>query len=457
MKVFLLAQVLTVFGFLVGAHGEVRVVIDHNDNEHATPNFAFQKVPSPARNDAASRALFTILSGQQDRNGGDLDKLHDGALPAEEDQPKENFFFNVGSEGGRIEIDLHSVIEIQQVNTYAWHPAARGPQVYTLFASDGQAAGFEAQPKTNAALDQCGWVRLTKVDTRPKGRQGGGQYGVSISGSAGSLGNFRYLLFDIVRTEDEDLFGNTFYSEIDVIQREAPIEPIVTASTRATETIETRGGYQITLDTSETPDLTDWAHQSLAPVVQEWYPKIVELLPSNGFEAPKRVDIKFRKDMQGVAATGGSRIRCAAKWFRENRQGEAVGSVVHELVHVVQQYGRARTANPDATRPPGWLVEGIADYIRWFLYEPQSHGAEITQRNLARARYDANYRISANFLNWVTAKYAPGLVKDLNAAIRDGKYSEALWRQHTGHALPELGDEWKAELQKRIGAGTSGQ
>ena len=31
------------------------------------------------------------------------------------------------------------------------------------------------------------------------------------------LGNYRYLLFDISATENDDPFGNTFYSEIDVV------------------------------------------------------------------------------------------------------------------------------------------------------------------------------------------------------------------------------------------------
>jgi hypothetical protein len=31
---------------------------------------------------------------------------------------------------------------------------------------------------------------------------------------------------------------------------------------------------------------------------------------------------------------------------------------------------------PTYKRTPGWVVEGIPDYIRWFLYEPQSHGAD---------------------------------------------------------------------------------
>ena len=164
----------------------------------------------------------------------------------------------------------------------------------------------------------------------------------------------------------------------------------------------TTGDYHLTIDTTETPDLSEWARKELAPVVKQWYPKIIELLPSEGFTAPQTVRIQFSSTMRGVAATGGTRIRCAARWFRQNLQGEAVGAVVHELVHVVQQYGRARRNSPNAVRTPGWVVEGIADYIRWFKYEPQSHGAEITLRNLSRARYDANYRITANFLNWVT-------------------------------------------------------
>jgi hypothetical protein len=40
---------------------------------------------------------------------------------------------------------------------------------------------------------------------------------VTIGDSAGTLGSFRYLLFEISATESDDPFGNTFYREIDVI------------------------------------------------------------------------------------------------------------------------------------------------------------------------------------------------------------------------------------------------
>jgi hypothetical protein len=219
------------------------------------------------------------------------------------------------------------------------------------------------------------------------------------------------------------------------------------------QTIEIAGGkYECTIDTSETPDLTSWAEKELAPVVKEWYPKLVEMLPSEGFEAPAKINIVFKKDMRGVAATGGTRISCAADWFRPNLEGEAKGAVVHELIHVVQQYGRSRRNNPDATRAPGWFVEGLADYIRWFAYEPQSHGTDIVLRKPERAHYDSSYRVTADFLNWVVGNYDHDLVKKLNAAAREGKYDEALWKQYTGKTVQELGDEWKTNLSARAAA-----
>jgi hypothetical protein len=194
-------------------------------------------------------------------------------------------------------------------------------------------------------------------------------------------------------------------------------------------------------------------------MARQWYPKIVQLLPSKDYEAPKEVTISFSQDMKGVAATSGTRIRCAAQWFRSNLKGEAVGAVFHELVHVVQNYGRARRSNPEAARPPGWLVEGMADYIRWFRFEPQSHGADLiwmrTRRNLS-LRYDASYRISANFLNWVSDKYGQDVIPHLNAAIREGRYSDQVWKEPTGRTVQELGDAWKKELETKLAAQAAG-
>ena len=212
------------------------------------------------------------------------------------------------------------------------------------------------------------------------------------------------------------------------------------AAPASTESVEIEdGGYRFTVDTTEAPDLAAWSHDELIPVLKKWYPLIVKMLPSEGYTAPKTFSITFTDRYKGVAATGGNRIEGNPSWYRGQLKGEAIGSLVHELVHVVQQYRRSR--------PPGWLVEGIPDYIRWYLYEPQSHGAEISPRRVAAARYDGSYRVSANFLNYTVGKYDKNLIPELNAAMREGRYDAEIWKTRTGHTVEELGEEWKKSLE----------
>ena len=198
---------------------QVKITTDHNTGANATSAFKFKNVPSPAKDDAAAKATMLLVEGDIDGNGADLSALVDGALPVNEDQPSANFFFDAGTGGGRFRMDLESVIDIAQVNTYSWHPNTRGPQVYRLWASEGGDPRFNPAPKTNVDPATCGWKLITIVDTRAKEGDDGGQYGVSITDALGSLGKFRYLLFDCYVTETGDEFGNTFYSEIDVIAK----------------------------------------------------------------------------------------------------------------------------------------------------------------------------------------------------------------------------------------------
>jgi hypothetical protein len=440
------------------AQAEVKISTARNSSDNATARYRFGDVPSPAKNDAAATAKFTLVDGARDGNGGELANLRDGRLPGESDQPSENFFFAQNTEGGRLLIDLTHAIEIKQVNTYSWHPGSRGPQVYKLYASDGQAEGFKAEPKKDTDPDKCGWKLIASIDTRPKEGDEGGQYGVSISDSSGALGKYRYLLFDIARTEARDPFGNTFYSEIDVIDRNA--SPEVAASSEEvkpvppiTKSFSADGGkYHFTINATAAPDLMEWADTELRPVVQEWYPKIVAMLPSEGWQPTTNVTIRFRDNMTVPASAGGGNINCNAVWFRKELKREARGSVVHEMVHIVQNYRGGRRTDTNTTRMPGWLVEGIPDYIRWFLYEPQTKGAEISKGRLANAKHDASYRVTGNFLNWVTTKYDTNLVMKLNAAGRQGKYSEEIWKTLTGKTVQELGADWKKALEEKFAA-----
>ena len=214
---FAIATVVLLLNLAFAAHAQVKVTVDYNPN--GTPEFKFKNVPAPAKNDAASKAKSVLVVGELDPNGAGFSALTDGLLPTSEDQPAANLFFNAGGSGGRFRMDLGSVIEIAQINTYSWHPDTRGPQVYLLYVSDGADPKFNAEPKGNTDPTTAGWKLLATVDTRPKQGQGGGQYGVSISNSNGALGNYRYLLFDCYVTETADENGNTFYSEVDVLAK----------------------------------------------------------------------------------------------------------------------------------------------------------------------------------------------------------------------------------------------
>ena len=429
---------------------EVKIEIGHSAEGDS---FVFPNVAPPAVNDAAANADFRLVDGARDRNSGELAVLNDGRVPEADDSPADNFFFIAGSSGGRVVVDLKQVLSVKYVATYSWHAGTRAPQVYSLYASGGTAAEFEAGPKQGTDPTTRGWKSIVRVDTRMKGD--GGQHAVAISDAAGAIGEFRYLLFEIDRTESQDAFGNTFISEIDVVDAKGP-EIVSVASADTTPILKSfdtaDGKYHFTIDATKSPDLIEWSEKSLKPVILEWYPKIVAMLPSDQFEPPTKLTLRFRNDMGSTpASAGGARINLNIRWFRGELKGEALGAVVHELVHVVQDYRSANRSR--ANRPPSWLVEGIADYIRWFLYEPQSQGAEITRRNITRAQFDSSYRVTGNFLNWVTLNHEEEIVKKLNAAARDGRYDEKLWKEFTGKTLQELGTDWKNYHEQRIAGG----
>ena len=212
-------MIAVLLNLIAAARPEVKVTIENNTGSAATGSFQFRNIPAPVKDDAAARAKLTLVVGAKDSNGADLRALTDGRLPNNEDDPRVNFFFSAGTDGGRFRLDLDRTIEISQVNTYSWHPNTRGSQVYNLYASDGTEPGFNAEPDEKTDPATCGWRLVASVDTRPAQGVGGGQYGVSITGSDGVLGRYRYLLFDSVPTEYEDPFGNTFFSEVDVVAR----------------------------------------------------------------------------------------------------------------------------------------------------------------------------------------------------------------------------------------------
>ena len=430
------------------------VTTGHLDNDEASPAFKLEKLPAPAKGDAADNALFEVINGSRDPNGGSVSVLADGKLPADSDDPSANFFFRAGTKGGQLRVDLTRAVDVTQINTYSWHAGDRGPQVYTLYASDGSSVDFKLAPEKNP--EQQGWQKIAAVDTRTGG-DAGGIYGASIGDAKESLGKFRYLIFDIAQTREGDPFANTFYSEIDVVAAGTEPAPIATSLTTTAPPFviyAPERACAISVDTAQAPELKEWAEQKLAPVLAEWYPRLTNIMTSEGYKAPAKFSVEI-KPMPGVAFTSGTKVVANSKWLEGELKGEAVGALLHEEVHVLQQYGRGRRNNPGAHSPPGWLVEGIPDYIRWFVYEPQSHGADNIWMSRLRKldlRYDAGYRTSANFLDYVSQKYDTNLVTKVNAACRNHRDTSEVFREASGKSLAELNDEWAKWVTEQVAA-----
>jgi hypothetical protein len=194
-----------------------------------------------------------------------------------------------------------------------------------------------------------------------------------------------------------------------------------------------RPGPQFEAEIGPVPDLQPWG-RAAAALCDVWYPKIVAILKSDDSVRPLPPVVKlfFEKEMDGVAYSSGAEIHIAANWVRAHPND--FGMVIHELTHLVQRYPRNRV-------PAGWLVEGIADYVRLGSFEPLIPRPRI---DFTKAKYTDAYKTTAGFLLWLEGKYGADLVPKLNAALRAGTYTDALFKEATGKEVAVLWSDFAA-------------
>ena len=190
---------------------------------------------------------------------------------------------------------------------------------------------------------------------------------------------------------------------------------------------------EFVVDVADAPELKDWAER-VARLCEAWYPRINEELASDGFRPPTVVKLALKSSYNGVAMAGGGRITGSVKYFKAHP--DDLGAMIHETCHIVQRYRRGNN--------PGWLVEGVADYVRFFIYEPPG---KIGPINAERAHYNNSYRVSARFLRYLTETYDKAIVLKLNRLMREGKYTNESFKELTGKDLKTLDTEWRASLK----------
>ncbi len=203
-----------------------------------------------------------------------------------------------------------------------------------------------------------------------------------------------------------------------------------------TREVISRKGYTLTfvnLDTAFDQNVAERLIRTFFKV----YPKEAKVFnPSSASEVTFIIDPEYK----GVAATSRATVRFNPDWFRKHP--EDIDVVTHEVMHIVQNYHSGHI--------PGWLTEGIADYVRYaYGINNKAAGWTLPDHN-ARQSYKNAYRITARFLVWVTARINKSVVKKLDAALRNGTYNKKIWKKLTGKNIAELWQSYAEDPAVRL-------
>lgn len=216
--------------------GETPIMIQIEQGSE-TRAFEFPTIPPPSGSDFASTnpIVFEIDSRGRSTDksilappSGPLEVLVNGRTQRNHDDPDQSLFFRNDTTGYLI-FDLGRVIPVTSIHTYSWHrnkddleSTLRAVQRYTLWgARENRPAGLPGRKNSG------GWERIARVDTdvffqvdertdRPS------QQACRLLPAEGAIGEFRYLLFEVLPTIDigADAPRHTFFSEIDIFSGE---------------------------------------------------------------------------------------------------------------------------------------------------------------------------------------------------------------------------------------------
>jgi len=167
----------------------------------------------------------------------------------------------------------------------------------------------------------------------------------------------------------------------------------------------------------------------LIEVFFENYPKEAKLYNK---KTRRKVIFVIDPDYKGVAAASNGIVRFNPEWFKKNPKD--IDVVTHEVMHLVQEY--------PGGAGPGWITEGIADYVRFTLgVDNEGANWKLPEFNQKQSYKDA-YRVTARFFYWIEQHVKKGFVKKLDGAMRNKQYDVSFWQHHTGKTIDELWSQY---------------
>lgn len=194
--------------------------------------------------------------------------------------------------------------------------------------------------------------------------------------------------------------------------------------------VVTRAGYTVDF---QDPD--DAASEELAgQMIEHFFKLYPRLVADFNRDAPRSVAFIIRNDDAGVAFADQGAVTYHIGWFQKNPQD--IDVVTHELMHIVQDY---------RGKGPGWLTEGIADYVRNAYGLANAEAGWRFQAPRSDSNYTDGYRVTGAFLAWLEAKKKRGIVKALDRRARAGTYDDANWPALAGASIEMLWQEYKSD------------
>ncbi len=140
--------------------------------------------------------------------GDTLPRLNDGKLAANDDDTAACVWFE--DHDARMILDLGQEIDLGRVDTWSRHKTGRASMDFVLWAAAGG-----KMPDATAPDPSVGWVKLAEASSVKLGD--GGKHGLSVLNTTGSLGAYRWLMWQNKR-------GGTFYTEVAAYaQGKAPV------------------------------------------------------------------------------------------------------------------------------------------------------------------------------------------------------------------------------------------
>ncbi|HEX8916026.1 MAG TPA: basic secretory protein-like protein [Humisphaera sp.] len=201
---------------------------------------------------------------------------------------------------------------------------------------------------------------------------------------------------------------------------------------------KTKEDLVVLLDWNDAPAAEGYARRA-GEYALKVYPQIEQALASDGYTPTREFRLLFKPVPNGTPAyASGTTITCNSDYVTKGGKDD-LGMVGHELAHVIQRY---RRGNVDS----GWLTEGIADWVRYYVLEPGSPRARF---DVDKAKFKDAYQPAAAFLDYLERTKGPGVVSKLNAALRAGKYKPEMLQELVGGAPEEAFEKFRAEAKEK--------